>query len=123
MEVANELNAKVRVFKKVITLASQASGTVIPLFTVPKGYSFCYGVLKASASLSTATIKIGSADDDDKYFAAATHTATTPTLVGAAAGYVPGGNTTEEVISLTTGTAALPSSGTLEVDLYFSSVN
>lgn len=117
---ANELNAKVRVFKATITLASQASGDTVTLFKVPKGYSFITGILNGSVSLGSSTIKIGTADDDDKYRASGTHTATTPTLFGDQAGFVSGGNTTDEEIKLTVGTAALPASGTLIVDMLFS---
>ena len=117
---ANELNAKVRRFKATIDLAAQASGDTITLFKVPKGYSFLTGILNASTSLSTSTIKIGTADDDDKYRASAVHTATTPTLFGDQAGFVSGGNAADEEIILTVGTAALPASGTLIVDMLFS---
>ncbi|MBQ2167709.1 MAG: hypothetical protein II449_00495 [Prevotella sp.] len=80
------------------------------------------GILNASASLSTSTIKIGTATDDDKYRASAVHTATVPTLFGDQAGFVEGGNTTDELVLLTVGTAALPASGTLVVDMIFSAV-
>ena len=116
----NEVNAKLRRFKATITLASQASGDVIQLFKVPAGYSFVTGILNASASLATATVKIGTAADDDKYRASAVHTATTPTLFGAQDGFVKGGNTADELVILTVGTAALPASGTLVVDMIFS---
>jgi len=120
LKPANELNAKVRRFKATIDLAAQASGDIIKLFKVPAGYSFLTGILNASASLSTSTIKIGTADDDDKYRASAVHTATAPTLFGDQAGFVAGGNTADEEVILTVGTAALPASGTLIVDMLFS---
>lgn len=123
IKTANELNAKVRRFKATIELAAQASGDTVTLFKVPKGYSFLTGILNASASLGTSTVKIGTAEDDDKYRASATHTATAPTLFGAQAGFVEGGNTEEEEILLTVGTAALPGSGTLVVDMLFSACN
>ena len=69
----NEVNAKLRRFKATIDLASQAAGDVIQLFKVPAGYSFVTGILNASASLATATVKIGTAADDDKYRASAVH--------------------------------------------------
>lgn len=119
----NEVGAKLRRFKATIALAAQASGDVIELFKVPAGYSFVTGILNSSASLSTATIEIGTAEDDDKYRASAVHTATTPTLFGAQTGFVEGGNTTEELVLLTVGTAALPATGTLVVDMIFSAVN
>ena len=76
--------------------------------------------MNASASLATATVKIGTAADDDKYRASAVHTVTVPTLFGEQTGFVSGGNASEEVVILTTGAAALPSSGTLVVDMIFS---
>lgn len=120
---ANEVNAKLYRFKATIELAAQASGDVVELFKVPAGLSFVTGILNSSASLSTATIKIGTADDDDKYRASAVHTATAPTLFGAQAGFVAGGNTTEELVLMTIGTASLPASGTLVVDMIFSAAN
>ena len=120
---ANELNAKVRAFKATIDFDTQAAGKTFALFKVPKGYSFITGILNASASLSTATIKIGTSDDDDKYRAAAVHTATTPTLFGAQAGFEAGGNAADEEVILTTGTAALPASGKLIITMLFSAVN
>lgn len=119
---ANEVGAKLYRFKATIALAAQAADDVIELFKVPAGLSFVTGILNSSASLATATVKIGTASDDDKYRASATHTATAPTLFGAQAGFVEGGNTTEEVVLLTVGTAALPASGTLVVDMIFSAV-
>lgn len=118
-----EVNAKLRRFKATITLAAQASGDVIQLFKVPAGFSFVTGILNSSASLSTSTIKIGTASDDDKYRASAVHTATAPTLFGDQAGFVEGGNTAEELVLLTVGTASLPASGTLVVDMIFSAAN
>lgn len=123
IKTANELDAKVRAFKATIDFDTQAANKTFALFKVPKGYSFITGILNSSASLSTATIKIGTSDDDDKYRAAAVHTATTPTLFGAQAGFVAGGNTADEEVILTTGTAALPASGKLIITMLFSAVN
>lgn len=120
IKTASELNAKVRRFKATIDLAAQASGDVVKLFKVPAGYSFITGILNGSVSLGTSTIKIGTEDDDDKYRASATHTATAPTLFGAQTAFVEGGNEAEEEIKLTVGTAALPASGKLIVDMLFS---
>lgn len=117
----NERNCNVARYKATIPLNSQASGGVVNLFKVPAGQSFCFGNINSSVSLGTSTIKIGTADDDDKYRASAVHTAAgVPTAFGAATGFVPGGNASAEIVKLTVGTAALPASGTLIVDMYFS---
>ena len=68
--------------------------------------------------MATATVKIGTKDDDDKYKAAAVFTSTnTPTLFGNAAAMA--ALAADEEIMITTGTAALPASGTLKVSMIF----
>ena len=120
---ANVTNAKLRRFKATITLAAQASSDTVKLFKLPKGYAPLYGVLNTSVSLDTATIAIGTAASgaSGKYRAAAVFTAAdTPTLFGKnAANAILAAD--EEVI-LTVGTAALPASGTLIVDMICSAI-
>ena len=117
---ATVVGGRLRRFRATITLASQADGDTVVLAKVPAGHSFAYGVLNGSASLSTATIAIGNATTAGKYRASAVHTATVPTLFGVASAAAGNPSTAEEVVILTNTTAALPSSGTLVVDLYFS---
>lgn len=114
------VGGNLRRYRAKITLASQASGDTITLAKVPAGAAFAYGVLSASASLSSSTISIGTAASSAKYRADAVHTATVPTFFGVAAAVAADPLTAEETVILTIGTAALPSSGTLVVDLYFS---
>jgi hypothetical protein len=114
-------NARMRRFRAKITLASQGTSDTIVLARVPKGMAFAYGVLNSSVSLGTSTIAIGITGTTDKYRAAATFTATdTPTLFGKVAAAAADPLNSDETIFITIGTAALPSSGTLVVDLYFS---
>lgn len=132
------VGGRLRRFRGIVTLASQAAGTVS--FTnpsggirIPPGHTFAYGVLNSSVSLGTTTLAIGISGSTGKYRAAATFTATdTPTMFGVNAavastsetsgtiGSAPKGTGTDEDIVLTTAVAALPASGTLVVDLYFS---
>lgn len=127
------VGGRMRRFRAVLTLASQAAGTVDLGLRIPPGHVFAYGVLNTDTSLSTSTIAIGISGATTKYKAAATFTATnTPTLFGANAavaetdhtssevGSSPLGTGTNEDIILTVATAALPASGTLVVDMYFS---
>jgi hypothetical protein len=114
--------ARLRRYRATITLASQASGDTIVLADIPAGAMFAGGLLTSSVSLGTATVAIGPAGTTGKYRTAATFTATdTPTnfgntaVIGAAAA-----NTAVERVLATIGTASLPASGTLVVDLYFS---
>lgn len=112
--------ARKRTFTATITLASQAADDTIVLAKVPKGMRFSVGRLTASATLGTATVAIGTAASAGKYRAAATFTAAnTPTSFGTAAAMAAGRLTADEVIIATIGTAALPSSGTLVVELDF----
>lgn len=117
---ATVVGGRLRRFRATVTLASQADGDTVVLAKIPAGHSFAYGVLTSSASLSTATIAIGNATTAGKYRAAAVHTATVATLFGISSAADDAPLTAEETVILTNTTAALPSSGTLVVDLYFS---
>ena len=78
-----------------------------------------YGVTQASATLgSSATVAIGITGATGKYRAAATHTSTAPVVFGLQAASVT--LAAGEEIFITIASAALPSSGTFVVDLYFS---
>lgn len=115
------VGGRVRRFRASFTLASQASGDTIVLAKVPAGHAFAYGVINASATLgASATVAIGTAASAGKYRAAAVFTAAAPTLFGVSTAADDSALTAEETVILTVGTAALPSSGTAVVDLYFS---
>jgi hypothetical protein len=115
------VGARIHRYRASITLNSQASGDTVVLANVPAGQCFAGGELVSSVSLSTATVAIGNATTAGKYRAAAVFTATdTPTPFGTAAAFAADPSTAQEQVILTVGTAALPSSGTLVVDLYFS---
>ena len=111
---------RVRRFRATITLASQAIDDTVVLAQVPAGYAFAYGILNASATLSTSTIAIGIAGTAAKYRTAAVFTAAAPTLFGLSTAVDDVPLTAQETVILTNTTAALPASGTLIVDLYFS---
>lgn len=111
---------RVRRFRATITLASQADGDTVVLAQVPAGYAFAYGILNASATLGSSTIAIGVAGTAAKYRAAAVFTAAAPTLFGLSTAVDDAPLAAGETVILTNTTAALPSSGTLIVDLYFS---
>ena len=111
---------RLRRFRATITLASQADGDTVVLAQVPAGYAFAYGILNASATLGSSTIAVGIAGTAAKYRAAATFTAAAPTLFGVSTAVDDAPLSAQETVILTNTTAALPSSGTLIVDLYFS---
>ena len=112
---------RMRRYRATITLASQASGDDIVIARLPEYSVFAYGVLNTDTSLGSSKIKIGHDGDDDIYRSEATFTATNaPTMFGRNLGVAEGPLAEQKEIKLTIGTAALPASGTLVVDLYFS---
>lgn len=113
-------DARVRRYRASVALAAQASGDTIVLAEKPAGYVFAYGVITSDTSLGTATLSVGNSGSAAKYRAASVFTSTdTPTLFGKAAAVSEVNPAAEEVIA-TVGTAALPGTGNLVVDLYFS---
>jgi len=111
---------RIRRFRATIALDSQADGDTVVLAQVPAGYAFAYGILNASATLGSSTIAVGIAGTAAKYRAAAVFTAAAPTLFGVSTAVDDAPLAAQEVVILTNTTAALPASGTLIVDLYFS---
>jgi len=114
------VGGRLRRLRAVITLASQADGDVVVLGKLPAGSIFAYGVLNASATLGSSTIAVGISGTAAKYRAAAVFTAAAPTLFGTSTSVDDSPLSAEEEVILTNTTAALPSSGTLIVDLYYS---
>lgn len=112
---------RLRRFRATITLASQAAGDDIVLANVPAGYTFAYGVINASATLgASATVAIGVAGATGKYRTAAVFTAAAPTIFGNVAAVDDEPLSASETVLMTVAVAALPSSGTCTVDLYYS---
>lgn len=114
------VDATVRCFTEIVTLASQTTSDTIEVARLPKGAKFLYGVLTASATLgASATIAIGVTGSTAKYRAAATFTtADTPTFFGKAAA-TGVALTAEETVFITIAVANLPSSGTLVVQMFY----
>lgn len=123
---ATVYGARLKRMRATITLAAQATTDTLVLANLPAGATFAYGVLNSTVSLSTSTLAIGIAGTTGKYRAAATFTATdTPTMFGTAAqaGAADPALSAEEQVIGTIAVAALPGSGTLVVDLYYSMPN
>lgn len=111
---------KLRRFRADVNLASQASGDTINLITLPRGYRFAHGMLNTDTSLGASTLAIGVSGTAAKFRAAATFTATdTPTPFGKQAP-TEEAEGAEQAIIATIGTAALPASGNLTIDIYAS---
>ena len=123
---ATVYGGRVKRLRATITLASQATTDTLQLGTLPSGATFAYGILTTSASLGSSTLAIGISGTTGKYRTAGTFTSTdTPTFFGNAAQVAASdaGLSAEEVVIGTIASAALPSSGTLVVDLYYSIPN
>jgi hypothetical protein len=112
----------VRVYREKIALAGQTTSDQIVVAYPSKGEAFLYGELTSDTSLATSTVAVGVAGTTGKYRAAATFTVATfvPTRFGAPSAITAFDKlTTDEEVFVTIGTASLPGSGTLFVDLYF----
>lgn len=123
---ATVYGARVKRMRATIALAAQATTDTLVLGNLPAGATFAYGVLTSTVSLGTSTLAVGIAGTTGKYRAAATFTATdTPTMFGTAAqvGAADPALAAEETVIGTIATAALPGSGTLVVDIYYSMPN
>jgi hypothetical protein len=128
--------ARLRRFRSTINLAAvtTANGIAtqagipttdwVQLVILPAGYTFAFGIITASVTLSTAVVAIGTNPthgSNGQYRAAATYTAVdTPTFFGLAAAVGGAALTADTPVYLTVATAAVPSSGTLVIDLYVS---
>jgi hypothetical protein len=113
--------ARKRTFRATITYASQASGSTIVLIDqLPPGYIFAGGTFTTDTSTGSATIAIGTAGSTAAFKAAAAYTTTdVPLVFGKAAALAQDAPAAASQVVLTTGGAALPSSGTGVVELDF----
>ncbi|CAB4121097.1 hypothetical protein UFOVP6_18 [uncultured Caudovirales phage] len=111
-----------------VNLTTGTTGNVgtsdsVILARIPAGATFDFGCITSSVTLGSAVVAIGTNPvhaSNGQYRAAATFTAVdTPTLFGAAAAQSGAALASDTLIYLTCATAALPTSGTLVVDLYF----
>lgn len=124
---ATVYGARLKRIRATITLGSTAITTsdLIQLGNLPAGATFAFGLITPSATLGSSTLAIGNSGTANKYGAATTYTATVPTLFGQAAaiGAADPALSAEETVYATVGTASLPTSGTLVIDLYYSMPN
>lgn len=119
------VGGRMRRHRSTITLASQATTDNIRLGRLRPNDYFAFGIITASATLGSAVVAIGTNQthaSNGQYRAAATFTAVdTPTLFGLAAAISnQTALTAHTPYYLTIATAALPSSGTLVIDVYAS---
>lgn len=118
----SEFGGRVRVVHGSITPDSAyASGSVIELARLPKGARLLpISQLHFEAGQgATMTVKVGDSADDDRYFAAAAPGANAASISLAANALGDYTLPEEDVIKVTTGTAALTSGKKIAFDLYY----
>ena len=123
---ASVYGGRLKRLRATVTLASQATTDTLQLGNLPAGAVFAYGVISSDTSLGSSTLAIGITGTTGKYRAAATFTSTdTPTMFGKTAETAASdaGLSAEQTVIGTIASAALPSSGTLVIDLYYSNAN
>lgn len=114
------VGGKMRRILATFDMASQASGSFLVIGRRPQGSVFAGLRLTTDTSLGTATVSAGTAASAARDKAAATFTATdTPTTYGKASAFAADALTADEIVGLTTGTAALPSSGILIAEYFY----
>lgn len=124
---APEYGGTVKIFQATINLATVNGGAAvttsdnIALADVPAGYKFLFGIISTSATLGTTTVAIGISGATGAYRAAAVFTTVdTPTFFGPAiTGGAAAAYTATTRVLLTPAVASLPTSGTVNVQLFF----
>lgn len=125
---ASSFNARIKRFRATFDLDEQASGDELVIVdNLPKEFVVLAALVTTTVTLDTATLSIDGTDlatgtkTVGKYSAARTLTSVeTPVLFGKTSGAQD--RMANEKITATVGTAALPASGTLVIDLLCSSV-
>lgn len=113
---------RLRRYRASIAFAAQTptAGNEIVLAKVPAGQAFAFAVQTTDTSTGATTVSIGNAASATTYSAAAAQTTTdTPLLLGKTAALKAGAYTAEETFLLT-GSAPLPGTGNMVVDIYTS---
>ena len=124
---ATVYGARLKRLRATFTYNTQTTSDTLVIGNLPAGATFAFGVINTSVSMGTATLAIGISGTTGKYKAAGSAiTATdTPTLFGTAtqAGAADPALAADEQVIGTIGTASLPGSGTLVVDIFYSMPN
>jgi len=125
--VATVYQSNLKRLRATFTLSTPAAGLADTLVIgfLPAGSTFAFGKLTSSVSLGTSTVAIGTTGATGRYRAAAVFTAVdTPTDFGPATQIgLAAPLAAEERVFITIGVAALPTAGTVVVDIYYSQPN
>lgn len=120
---ASVYGGRLRRLRGSFTFNTQTISDTLTVGNLPSGSTFAFGNITTNTSTATATLAIGTSSSTGKYKAAGAVTTTdVPQLFGntAVVGASDPGLSADEQVIVTIGTASLPASGTLVVDLYYS---
>jgi hypothetical protein len=121
---ATVVQSRLKRLRGLFTYNTQTTSDTLVIGNLPSGATFAFGAITTSASTSTATLAVGISGATGKYKAAGAVTTTdTPQLFGLAAEVGGAPTTAETQVFVTIGTASLPASGTLVVDIFYSLPN
>lgn len=121
---ATVYGARLKRLRGLFTYATQTTSDTLIIGNLPAGATFAYMLITTSASTSTATLAVGISGSTGKYKAAGAVTTTdVPQIFGIASAVSQSPLSAEEQVFITIGTASLPASGTLVVDLFYSLPN
>lgn len=116
--------ARLKRLRGLFTYATQTTSDTLVIGNLPTGATIAFGAITTSVSTGSATLAVGITGTTGKYKAAgAVTTADVPQLFGLASAVGSAPLAAEEQVFVTIGTASLPGSGTLVVDLYYSLPN
>lgn len=119
MPEVGDVGGRVRCFNEKVTLGGQAIGDVIEVGFLPRGARLLYGVLSTDTSLGISTLALGVDGNPTKYQAATTlTTADTPIFFGNTQN-IGEALVGEEGVIITVGADALPISGVLRLQLFY----
>lgn len=116
-------SARVRVFRATIPLTGQAVGDTIVLGDIPAGYIFHYAVLNASVTLGTATLDLTLEGSVELAPPTGLTAASSPAVVASIASDSAEALTKQTRAYATVMSEALPASGTLVIDMFWSDPN
>jgi hypothetical protein len=118
------MGAKVRRIRATFDMAAQVAGSFLQIGVRPQGSAFAGLRLTTDTSLGAATVSAGSVASPARDKAAAVFTAVdTPTDFAKTASLAADPLTADEIVGLTTAAAALPASGILVAEYYYTTAN
>jgi len=109
------------------TVGAVTASDQVVLGELPAGAAFAFGVLTCSVTLATSVVAIGTGAThatNGQFRAAAVSTAVeTPALFGITTGQIAAPSAAKAAVYLTVATATLPTTGIVNVDIFYSMIH